>query len=146
MVAYFALLLQAQPFFYPVPLTIRFSHQPEVAAHVVIGYMAVLLPYTSFGDLGFFLPFLMMHPHLFRRFRGAFVIAGGVMFTSCTMPLMLHMWLELGSGNANFFYFQTLAYNVFVSLLVLELLKAAGQQRDAQRRARKWLAKQKKDK
>lgn len=30
------------------------------------------------------------------------------------------LWLETGSGNANYIFFQCLAYNVFVGLLFLD--------------------------
>jgi phosphatidylinositol glycan class U len=32
------------------------------------------------------------------------------------------MWLETGSGNANFIYFQCLAYNVFVAAILLDFV------------------------
>jgi hypothetical protein len=31
-------------------------------------------------------------------------------------------WIDLGSGNANFVFFQTILFNAFILLLLLELL------------------------
>jgi phosphatidylinositol glycan class U len=46
------------------------------------------------------------------------------------VPVILYvvcywLWLERGSGEANFVYFQCLAYNVFVGLLLVEFGSAS---------------------
>ena len=123
---YFTLLLQAHPFLYPLPLAVRLRAQPYALATALVGVLALFRPYPAFGDLGFLLPLLPMAPRaLLRRMRLQFVLAVGLLVGSVAMPLMLHMWLTVGSGNANFFYNQTLVYNVFGALLVLEYVGAA---------------------
>ena len=52
------------------------------------------------------------------------------------VPLLLYcldwyMWLETGTGNANFIYFQCLAYHVFCVLLSHRLLFATVKQQMA---------------
>ncbi len=40
------------------------------------------------------------------------------------LPVMSHLWLRARSGNANYVFFQGYVWNVFLSLLVLELAMA----------------------
>ncbi len=35
-----------------------------------------------------------------------------------------YLWLESGSGNANFMFFQCLAYNLFIGMITIDLLSA----------------------
>jgi phosphatidylinositol glycan class U len=35
------------------------------------------------------------------------------------------MWLEVGNGEANFLFFQCLAYNIFVVILLLQFVHAS---------------------
>ena len=52
-----------------------------------------------------------------------------IAFCGLIVPVSLYMvdywlWLETGTGEANFVYFQCLAYNVFVAMLFLQFLSA----------------------
>ena len=124
--SYFTLLLQVHPFLYPLPLTIRLRAQPFAVATALVGVLALFRPYPSFGDLGLLLPLLSMAPRaLLRRMRLQIVLGVGLLVPSVSMPVQLHMWLSRAAGNSNFFYNQTLVYNIFVSLLVLEFVGAA---------------------
>jgi len=47
---------------------------------------------------------------------------------SISVPLLLYildygLWLETGSGNANYIFFQCLAYNAFVVMMFLDFVE-----------------------
>jgi len=42
-----------------------------------------------------------------------------------SLVVMFHwLWLETGTGNANYIFFQCLAYNVFLSIITLDYISA----------------------
>lgn len=47
------------------------------------------------------------------------------------LPTMRHVWLQAGTGNANFYYFQTVILNVILSIFVLQFLAALVKRRKA---------------
>ena len=57
---------------------------------------------------------------------------------SIAVPLLLYildcgLWLESGTGNANYIFFQCLAYNAFVAIIFLDLCGASLQRDKALR-------------
>lgn len=53
------------------------------------------------------------------------------MVPSLLLPTMRHLWLKAGTGNANFYYFQTVALNVLLSVFVLQFAAALVKRRKA---------------
>jgi len=51
--------------------------------------------------------------------RNKFVLGTGMAVATFLMPVMWYLWLFPGSGNANFFYNQTLVYQLFHSLIIV---------------------------
>lgn len=47
-----------------------------------------------------------------------YVYALGLAVATCMLPVMWFLWLFPASGNANFFYNQTLVYQIFNSQLI----------------------------
>jgi hypothetical protein len=47
-----------------------------------------------------------------------YVYALGLTVATCMLPVMWFLWLFPASGNANFFYNQTLVYQIFNSQLI----------------------------
>ena len=56
------------------------------------------------------------------KHRYAYLI--GLSVATIMMPCMWYLWLYPGSGNANFFYNQTLVYQFFLALIIVEFVKA----------------------
>ena len=54
--------------------------------------------------------------------RMKYVIVIGLCVGSCLMAVMWHLWLYPGSGNANFFYNQTLVYQAFFMHMITEFI------------------------
>lgn len=50
---------------------------------------------------------------------------------SLLLPTMRHLWLRAGTGNANFYYFQTVVLNVLLSIIVLQFAAALVKRRKA---------------
>ncbi|RHY30453.1 hypothetical protein DYB32_004316 [Aphanomyces invadans] len=108
---YFLFLLHVHPYVYIAPLYIRLRY-----------------------DNG---PLFIAHPldHRVARDRwcmnNKFVLATGLVVASVLMPVMGFLWLYPGSGNANFFYNQTIVFQFFYLRVVGQFL-AATMRRDKQ--------------
>ncbi|KAF0685048.1 Aste57867_23077 [Aphanomyces stellatus] len=110
---YFLFLLHLNPFLYVLPLYIRLRTRPLVYATVLLALFSIFQAYPAFGDVGFVFTCCIMHPASILGMQNKFVLATGVVVTSVLMPVMAFLWLYPGSGNANFFYNQTLIFQYF---------------------------------
>lgn len=108
-----------------VPLALRMPHRPLAAALLQCITNALLKPYPSVGDVAQYLVLLpLFAPQL----------AGGgfpVKFLAATFallaglgPAMWHMWIYLGSANANFYYAITLLFGAWQALLAVAVVRA----------------------
>jgi hypothetical protein len=75
-------------------------------------------------NVGFCL--LLLSPRSLARMR---VVPSVVALCALSIPVSLYvvnywLWLETGSGEANFCYFQCLAYNIFVAVLFVQFCSA----------------------
>jgi hypothetical protein len=66
-----------------------------------------------------------MSPRSLARVNAASLVA---LFCLCG-PIVLYvvdcwMWLETGSGNANYIFFQCLAYNAFLGIILCQFVNA----------------------
>lgn len=75
---------------------------------------------------------MIMSPRSLARMNTISFIA----LCSIAVPVLLYvldygLWLETGSGNANYIYFQCLAYNAFVAIIFLDFCGATLQRNKA---------------
>lgn len=85
-------------------------------------------------DFNVALSLLCMSPRSMARMNIISLIA----ICSIAVPLLLYildysLWLETGSGNANYIFFQCLAYNAFVAIIFLDFVGASLQRDKALR-------------
>ena len=75
--------------------------------------------------LALVLSLFLLHPqHLPLMHSKLMVLGVGLSVPAVLMPVMWYLWLDARSGNANYFYFQSLVCCVFLSLTVLEFVAA----------------------
>jgi phosphatidylinositol glycan class U len=88
-------------------------------------------PVSTLYDLLAGLLFLLLSPHSIARMKpvvSLFCLCGlGV--PVALYPALLDMWLVTGNGEANFVFFQCLAYQILVANILLQFV-AASLQRD----------------
>ncbi len=81
----------------------------------------VFRPVTTLHDLNVGLCLILLCPQSVLRMGKASVVA----LCALAVPVSLYvldcwLWLETGSGNANYIFFQGMAYQVFVVILFLD--------------------------
>lgn len=82
-----------------------------------------------------------MSPRSLARMNAISLIA----MCSIAVPILLYildygLWLESGSGNANYIFFQCLAYNAFVAMVFLDFVGASLQRDKALRITEKLIS------
>lgn len=73
----------------------------------------------------------LCHPRTAKRMRLVIPLGLVALVPSILLPTMRHVWLQAGTGNANFYYFQTVALNVLLSVFVLQFVAALVKRRKA---------------
>lgn len=101
---------------YPLPLSIKFQHDPLYAVFLLSGAIATFKPYPSLADAGLFISFTALFPETYAYLRHPFPTALLHLHSSLLLPLFHHLWLGSGTGNANFFYASTLVWGIGMGL------------------------------
>ncbi|KAL4155806.1 hypothetical protein PRNP1_007908 [Phytophthora ramorum] len=123
-IPYFLFVMHLHPVIYVVPIYLRLAPRPQAYACALIGIFTLFQAYPSFGDFGFFLSMLALHPKTIMTIENRFVYVIGLGVATCMLPVMWFLWLFPASGNANFFYNQTLVYQIFNSQIITAFVAA----------------------
>lgn len=118
----FEISFQLIPLFLLIPLTIRFLNTPSFVWYCMLELAVFFKPYPAAVEVLFCLAFFSLHWPLVRpKFRkiGPVIFAISLVSGFSSM-VMWYLWINRGSGNANFLYFQFLALNVVRMLVLLE--------------------------
>ena len=97
--------------------------------------ITILEEAPTYNDLIFGLTLLSLSPRSFIRMPFKSI----VVYPLCLpVPLTLYVifywtWLEVGSGNPNYLFFQCVAYNVFFSGILVNFIMATVQREKALR-------------
>lgn len=108
-----------------VPFTMRFRSTPLSAFILCLGWMSLTKPYPTLGDYGFFLSFLPLFQSLFGYMKFPVVSALLLLHAIILSPLFYHLWIDLGSGNSNFFYALTLIYALGMGSILADITWAS---------------------
>lgn len=123
--SYFSIMFFGLRYVLVLPLVLRFQHLPvELMGCLWFVYM-IFHVHPTVTDLCVGLSLLLLSPRSLCRVG----IPSLVALVSLPVPLSLYildwyMWLETGAGNANFIYFQCLAYNAFCAMLFIDFCGA----------------------
>ncbi len=123
-IPFFHALFQFNVGIYVLPITLRLRHSPVFATVIIIGLSYLFKSYPVIGDLGFFLSFIPLFKYLTPYLRYQIVSVLVLLHAFALAPTFYHLWINLGSGNANFFYAITLVLGLGVGLLISDLIWA----------------------
>ncbi|KAJ2666184.1 hypothetical protein IW148_001113 [Coemansia sp. RSA 1199] len=116
--AFFIVVFQLTALAFAVPVAYRFRHEPLFGGVLLVGIMSALKSYPAWGDLALFLGLLPIYEDLLKYTQYMFLSANLLLYGVGLAPVFWHLWIEQGSGNANFFYAATLVY-VFGQITLL---------------------------
>lgn len=123
-IPYFLCILHIHPLIYIAPIFLRLHNRPQAYYVTLVGIFMLFQAYPTFGDFGFFITLIFMFPKTIMTMTSRYVFALGMLVATCMLPVMWFLWLFPASGNANFFYNQTLVYQAFNSLIISSFVNA----------------------
>lgn len=83
------------------------------------GWLIFTKSYPSLGDLSLYITMLFLLKPVFPHLRYPVISILLILHSVILSPIFYHLWIDLGSGNSNFFYAITLVYSLgIVSTLI----------------------------
>ncbi|KAI8051495.1 GPI transamidase subunit PIG-U [Syncephalis plumigaleata] len=122
--AFFIVVFQMNALIYAIPITYRFRHFPLFVIFVLCGILSTFKSYPSFGDAALHLAFIPMFTELFPFYRYSYLIAQIYAFTGALAVAFYHIWIHVGTGNANFFFAITLVHALGQIMLLIDTVYA----------------------
>ena len=142
---YFVAMFNLLQFIFVAPLAIRLLNYPIVLTTAFFLLGTLFKPVQTLHDTAFGLALVGMAPGTVSRMGNASLVSIFAIVVPATLVIMFYwLWLETGTGNANYMFFQCLAYNVFLSIITLDYISATVK-RDKALRLTKKLALQQAD-
>lgn len=93
--------------------------------HLMVAVIILFKPAMSLTDIAFAVTLLLTyHGDVLQRVRYKVWILTGILVPTTLSPLLAHAWIDKGTGNANFLFFQCLALWFFCALAIVEVIKA----------------------
>ena len=121
---FFTWIFQLNTFIYLIPLSIRLKNNPIVLIYILIGIISILKSYPCLGDAGLYISLLPTFKYLFKFMRNLLIYSCMFFISTILAPIMWHLWIDTGSGNANFYFAITLVYSISQIFLVVDILYA----------------------
>ncbi|KAK9370798.1 GPI transamidase subunit PIG-U [Lipomyces kononenkoae] len=109
---------------YVLPITFRLHNYPLIAITCIVGITTLSKSYPELGDLGVYVSLLTLSRFIFANVRYILVATLVIIHALVLAPSFYHLWIYLGSGNANFFYAITLVYTIGLTIIVTDTLRA----------------------
>lgn len=120
---WYGVIMMTLPYIFVLPLTLRFHRYPIELAAILYFSWIILKPVSSLHDLVFNISLLLLSPRTLSRFSNITLIF------LCSLPISIclytvdnWLWLVTGTGNANYIYFQCLAYNAFLASIIIDFM------------------------
>jgi phosphatidylinositol glycan class U len=108
----FLMVFSANLLIYVAPICIKFRHDPLYATFLLQGIIATFKPYPTLSDPGLFVSTISIFPETFTYLRHPLPTVLLHFHSALLLPMFNHLWLNQGSGNANFFYASTLVFGL----------------------------------
>ncbi|GMT28422.1 hypothetical protein PFISCL1PPCAC_19719 [Pristionchus fissidentatus] len=120
---FFLILFQLNVVVYILPLALTLRNAPFLNLLVSFALIAVFVPYPSLSDGTVFFSLLpLVEERHWKGMRHVLVESCTILTCIALMPIMWHMWVVSGSGNANFYFGVTLFYNVALIRMGIDIV------------------------
>ena len=104
--------------------------------YILIAILFMYKPDTTICDIIFVFCVLMLNfRHVFIHVKYLSVLLVLILIPLVSSPVMLYLWVDLGTANANYFFFQSLMMWASYAMLIVQYTKALvlREQQNAQR-------------
>jgi len=121
-VSYFTVVFNAVPLACNLPILIRFRKHPVfvMVANVLVG--TIFRAFPTVADYTFSICLVIPCVYLFREFKFIYWLGSFMICFAASSVAMFNHWMHK-FGNANFYYFQNLLFNICMFWFMLEMLR-----------------------
>ncbi|VDO22151.1 unnamed protein product [Haemonchus placei] len=109
---FYLMVFQINLLVYVIPLLLGLRKDAHLHFVISLLLVAVFSSYPTLNDASVYMALLPMLEKYRKYPRYTLTVAGTIVTCVILMPVMWHMWIVAGSGNANFYFAVTLIYNV----------------------------------
>ncbi|KZO98915.1 PIG-U-domain-containing protein [Calocera viscosa TUFC12733] len=121
---FFLLTFSLHPLIYVAPICLKFQHDPLFAFFLLQGIISTFKSYPTLSDAGLYVSLIGLFPELYPYFRHPLVTGLLHLHAAVLLPLFHYLWLDAGTGNANFFYASTLVFGLANGATIVDSLWA----------------------
>lgn len=123
---FYIIFMQSHIFFWSLPITLKFSKDvPLFSMIVVLSIYLILQPYPTLWDSGFFFSLLSLLDERILENLSFLAFTIPLFVVSCVMaPVTWFLWIDQGSGNANFYYGISLLYNSSLLATLIDVVRS----------------------
>lgn len=123
-VSFFTWIVQINAFIHVIPLSIFLRDDPFFAIFMLILTSTIFQPYPSISNIGLITSLLPQWSELFSQMNKTFITSCAAVACMSLWPIFWHLWIVMGTANANFYFGATLAFNVTLISFMGNVLNA----------------------
>ncbi|KAI1713578.1 GPI transamidase subunit PIG-U domain-containing protein [Ditylenchus destructor] len=106
------------------PLSITLRKNPYVLAVSLLMFIAIFSSYPSYAETALYLPYIAAFTDMHKYIRHGLVLGSTLVATVVLTPIMWRIWVETGTGNANFFFAITWVFNLAQIFILADFVGA----------------------
>lgn len=121
---FFIWVVQMLCYIQVIPLCVSLRDRPHFALYIILYLSSICQPYPNLASIGLLTSLLVQYSDLFSHLEQGLKIACTCLTCACLWPLFWHLWIIMGTANANFYFGATLAFMAALIYLSVDLLNA----------------------
>uniref|UniRef100_A0A915DYB6 Uncharacterized protein n=1 Tax=Ditylenchus dipsaci TaxID=166011 RepID=A0A915DYB6_9BILA len=125
----FLFVFQLNILIYLIPLAATLRWVEEVEKPYLLGvsllmFVAIFSSYPSYAETALYLPFIAAFFELHKFIRYGLVLGSTLVASLILTPIMWRMWVDTGTGNANFFFAIGWVFSIAQIFIFADLVSA----------------------
>lgn len=121
---FFTWIVQINAFIHVIPISIRFREDPFFALYITIVTSTIFQPYPNLTNIGLITSMTPQFSALYPHMKNGLKTVCTAITAMSLWPIFWHLWINMGTANANFYFGATLVFNAALVLFVVDLLNA----------------------
>lgn len=121
---FFTWIVQINAFIHALPITITFRDDPYFAYYIVLLTSTIFQPYPSLANIALLFSATFQWTHLFPHLKRSLIVCCACLSSMSLWVVFWHLWIVMGTANANFYFGATLAFTTSIILFMIDLFNA----------------------
>ncbi len=122
---YVSVLIQAQPYLIALPIFRRFGYKQNKECLSILAAVVLLFkPVLCLSDISIAMVMMSTNGKVISTMRRIPFTLLCIVLSACLSLLTVQLWLQQGTGNANFLFFQGLVLWVACAVGIVEFIRA----------------------